>query len=241
MGEDPYLPHVKVGPKMPDTHNAELTLSLAESLASLQPVAGGPLVSLLDAAFRPMAEKRQRKYIETLAAASIEIQGMVPGLTVEQIVESDVFFSTAVAAGQVAMRQHHQEKFDALHNILVHAGLPGAVDDGMQLYFVNLVDVLTPCEMHLLTLFCDFRRFGLDDIHQLDYPKGSAKDFAVERIPCLKDRGYLYDHYLFDLVNHGLLDIGDRVGDGGAERTRINTPRPTDIGMRFFEHISEAK
>ena len=224
-------------PEEPKKTAADIAYTVVKAALSAVPVAGGPSAELLGLIFGPPLEKRREKWLEQLANAVKEVQDKVSELTPEELSKDEAFVTTALHATEIAIRNHQQEKIEALRNAVVNAALPGAPDETMQQIFLNHVDNLTPEHLRILAFFDDPGGWGAK--HKITYPTwtmGSPGVVLEHSIPELAGHRGFYDQIVNDLEQRGLMP------SGGLHTTMTShgmfSPRVTPLGKQFLQFIS---
>ena len=159
-------------------------------------------------------------------------------ITEESLQEDEQFFTTLVHASSVAIRNHEQEKLEALRNAVLNSAMPDAPSDTMQQLFLNLIDTCTTWHIALLKLFQSPEKWARERNHQ--FPRmymGSISTIIEDAYPQLKDQKDLYGLVWKELYRNGLFNTdsvnGAMSGDG------MMAKRTTQIGDDFVKFISK--
>lgn len=183
--------------------------------------------------------KRQDEWISALAQDLVQLRDKVEGFNLEDLSSNESFVTMTLQASQCALRNHQQEKLDALRNAVLNSALPNAPDDDLQLIFLNLVDTLTPWHLRILKLFDNPIRWA--EVNQKPFPKGWSMGGVSQVInhayPELQRYGELTGQIIKDLSSHGLAEIP------GAMMTVAGmlSSRTSILGKQFLEFISTPK
>lgn len=202
----------------------------------LIPVAGGPMLELFGSVFEAPLNKRKT---ETM----IQIGGIINQLIDEGVVtekglqDNEAFVSTVAEACAISLRNHQEEKLEALRNAVRNSALPGCPTDDYRQLFLNFVDVCTVTHIRLLHLFhnpvlwCQNKNLTLPN-----WSMGGISSVAEFALPELKGQGDLYLSIWKDLYQRGLVDT-DSMG-GTMSRSGMLASRTTQIGAQLINFLS---
>lgn len=121
---------------------------------SMIPVIGGAAVELFNKLIPPPLEKRRNAWWQSLHDRISRLEERET-VKLDDLSQREGFVSTLLQASQIAMRNHQEEKLQALRNAVVNSALPGAPDDSKQTMFLSLVDVFTPWHLRVLNFLAD--------------------------------------------------------------------------------------
>lgn len=224
-------------PKRPEPEVGDRAMKAAKVALSVVPL-GGTAAALFEALFRPPLSKRRDKWLDSLADGLRRLQDQVDGFNIDDLPANDTFVTVMTNATQVALRNHQQEKLDALRNAVLNSTLPNAPDDDTQLMFLSLVDRLTPTHVRMLRLFGDPKAHTEErNISYENEGSGSLSKLIEDVFPELKGRGDFYNQVVRDLHASGL---------SGTEQTGVMITaagmlqgRTTAWGRDFIRFISD--
>ncbi len=175
--------------------------------------------------------------MDMIVEGLIELQEKVEGFKMEDLSENEAFVTMVLQATQVAVRNHQEEKLEALRNAVLNSALPNAPDDDIQLIFLNLVDGLTTWHLRVLALFNSPTKWA--EANEKPFPQGWSMGGVSQVIehayPELARQGELVDKVVRDLRTEGLADIplGTMMTRSGIIESRTN-----GFGKRFLAFIS---
>lgn len=132
------------------------------------PDIGGMAAELFSMVIAPPLEKRRNQWLDDIAERLKSLEE-VDGFRVEDLSQNETFITVVMHATQVAIRNHQQEKLEALRNAVLNAAMPEAPEDDRQLMFLNFIDELTPWHLRILHFFNDPKIWGSQ--HNINYPK----------------------------------------------------------------------
>lgn len=188
------------------------------------PGVGGPASELFSLVVTPSLEKRRDEWIESIGKALKALEEKVEGFKIENLKNNEAFVSVLMQASQTAIRNHQQEKMEALRNAVLNATLPNAPEEDLQLMFLTIVDSLTPSHLKLL------KRLDEAKIMDMEVPKSFFFDS--------KARQGLWHQSIKDLRAHGLTYL-ESPWEGTAGRTHVDEGQNvTNFGKKFLAFIT---
>lgn len=135
------------------------------------------------------SEKRLNKFLEALVADIERLQEQMRG---QVNLDNPSFQTTLMNALQIVIKNHQQEKLEALRNMVLNSTLPNAPMDDLQFMFLNLIDEFTTWHLTLLN-YCN----DLDALEQ--FPDKSSL------FPDLEKNTEFYNLVLTELENKKLI------------------------------------
>jgi hypothetical protein len=211
---------------------------------SIIPFTGGVAAEVFTALITPPIQKRQYVWMENVTEVLRRLM-TEKGLTLDSLQADDAFITVVLHATTVALRNHQEEKMQALKYCLFNAANTSDLMADLHLSFIRFVDELLPAHMILLRLIRE--RQGeiaalksydeLYKVHAPGLPEGTSQDIYV--MLCL------------DLESRGLIrisaDIEDFPGIYEAsalllEETRDDLPRVaiSTVGIEFLDFVSSS-
>ncbi|WP_372776996.1 hypothetical protein [Litorivivens sp.] len=210
---------------------------VTKAAVSAVPVLGGALAEAFNALIEPPMARRRTEWMVQVTEAINELydKGIV---TEPDLQENEKFFTTLVHASNSAIRNHEDEKLNALRNAVINSALPGAPSDTMQQLFLNLIDSCTSWHIALLKLFQGPNQWAVEHNHQFpNWSTGGISSVIEHAYPQLQNQKPLYQLVWNELYRNGLFStdgLGTTMsGDGMLAK------RTTPIGDAFVEFISE--
>lgn len=220
---------------------ADALHQVAEAVLSVIPTIGGPAAVLFNAIVIPPLEKRLKQWREDIAAA-IKTLYESGRIEIGALVKNEEFSTMVTQATAVALRNHHQEKREALRNAIVNTALSMEGASDLHLAFVRFVDELSPAHVRLLKAIKD--REGeiaplksYTEIYRL-ISKDALGEFSTD----------LFKMYCLELEARGLIRISPDIDDfpGIYEASALITGqgddlpriRISEIGVNFLAFIS---
>ena len=215
----------------------DIAHAIAKAGISGIPVIAGPAAEIFSLIIVPPLSKRRDKWIEGIAEDLKRLEEKVDGFKIEELSKNDAFITAVTHATQVAIRNHHHEKLEALRNAVLNAALPNASEEDLQLMFLEFVDSLTPWHLRVLKFLDNPKEWGRK--HGITYPDwsmGGANAALEHAFPELRAKRQLYDIFVKDLYSRGLLSTDSLhttvTGEG------MLASRTTDIGKQFIAFVT---
>jgi len=224
----------------PRISKGDIGHAVAKGILSEIPLAGGLASEIFNLVIAPPLTKRRDKWMETIAEGLKDLESKIEGFKVENLANNDSFITTVMHATQSALRNHQEEKLNALRNAVLNAATPNAPEEDLQLMFLSFVDTLTSWHIRILKFFDDPTRWGKEqNIKYRDLEFGAPAHILEDAFPELKGRRDFYDLLVRDLYSMGLMSI--ETLHTTMTKQGIFAPRTTDIGKKFIGFIEFRK
>lgn len=220
----------------PQSTIADKVIGAMKALAGELP--GGSLASEVCGWFvRSPFERRTEEWQRTVGETLCELSNQ-RGVEIEELQKDDQFVDTVLHATQVALRNSHHEKREALRNAILNSALPGAPDESRRQMFLNYVDTFTPWHLRLLHLFNEpvewFKARGKTWPNLYAAGRSAILDAAYPELKAERD---LYDQAWRDLNTRGL--VGTDSLHGMCSEGGLRQGLATATGKQFLAFISE--
>jgi hypothetical protein len=105
--------------KPPKGTKGDAAHAVARAGLSAIPLVGGASVELFQYIVQPPLEKRRLAWMSAVGEKLKELEE--GGLNIDKLQEDDRFLSTVMAASQLALKTHQEEKRAALRNVTANA------------------------------------------------------------------------------------------------------------------------
>jgi hypothetical protein len=217
-----------------------LHAAVRATLAAI-PFAGGGAVEVFNAILTPPIEKRRNQWMENVSRA-IGTLCQHNAAIVERITGDEQFQSVLIQATWVAIRNHQQEKLDALRNVVLNSAEGTNFSVDRQLLFVRYIDELTPSHLQVLREMIATQTTISNAESYQDLLDQLAPRMAEPTTPTF------FKLVCVDLQSRGLIRISREVSDfpGLFEQGMIlleqHTEGPrllvTDLGQDFLSHVT---
>jgi hypothetical protein len=232
----------------PKREKADTIDSVIETAISAIPYLGGPATRLFNLVITPPLERRLNEWRNTVAERILQLKEKVEGFKVEDLGKNPMFITTVMQATQIALRTHQKKKLEALQNAVVNTARGIALQEDLQLLFLNLVDSFTTLHLRILK-FLDDPRLPAEEETAVFLTKSpdetSLGDLLEIALPELKGQSSVCNPIVQDLFNRGLLKIdssglvralGPRWGEMWGQT--LFKSRTTDLGKNFLRYIA---
>lgn len=216
-----------------ETPATDLVVGSTKAAISMIPIAGAPLVEILNMLVTPTLQKRRDTWFEELGEKLKELEEK-KYLTWEDLENNETFIDISIKATELALKTSQIEKLEALKNALLNSAKRDSVDISMQQIFLSYIDTFTVWHIKLLKLFDNPQEYasklqhisagGLDNLINIAYPELTSKDEFVKQI-------------FKDLYSKGLLNTESI--SGMMTVSGILSRRTTTMGQNFIKYISE--
>ncbi len=140
-------------PKPEDDIYNSLKIAIAALASS---VAGEPFTlisTFFTTIFSHPMEKRMKELLVNISTDLAKLKEQVGDFDLDSLPENEIFVSTIARAGQIATRNHQEEKLIALRNAVLNTAAGLSPEESLQQMFMELIDTLTPWHMRLLNFF----------------------------------------------------------------------------------------
>ncbi len=212
-----------------------LHLMLRAGISAI-PALGGPALELFNAVIAPPIERRRNAWMNNLADRLRELE-QENRLKIDDLAGNEEFISAVLQASTSALRNHQEEKIEALRNAVLNSALGQSPEDAKREMFLAFVDQFTVWHLRTLhELSKSARHLGHGIV-----PKTSIDEIAkvaMERVPGLRGQQALAETVVEDLCRKGLI-----FWSGGAYSTFIplGTQQVSELGQEFLRFISEPR
>jgi len=218
-----------------ETSATDLVVGSTKAIISMIPIAGSPLIEILNMIVTPSLQKRRDEWFSKLGEKLIELEDK-DCLTLEDLQHNEIFIDISIKATELALKTSQAEKLEALRNALLNSAKADSIDISIQQIFLSYIDTFTVWHIKLLKLFDNPKEYesklqdlsmgGLNNLIYAAYPELTSKDEFVRQV-------------FKDLYSKGLLNTESL----GATMTLqgILSRRTTTMGQDFIKYISEVE
>jgi hypothetical protein len=224
--------------KLPGKTRSDAAYAVVNAVTAAAPVVGGTLSVLFETVFTPPIVRRQEKWLQTLADTVSELLETVEGLSPQALSDNEAFITVASQATQIALRNHQEEKLEALRNAVRNSGSTTSLSEDRQLMFLRFVDELTTWHLRVFTLLRAPDRWM--DQHNVQYKEWESASVGGMIGDCFEEllgqREYC-SQLVRDLQARGLVQQGDFLHETTNGLGVIGS-RFTELGLEFFEFVS---
>lgn len=226
--------------KKPKKSAGDVVHAIAKAGISAIPIAGAPAAEIFALVVTPTLERRRDEWIDSIGEGLKELAQKVAGFKLEDLAKNEEFITTVTHASQAAVRNHQKEKLEALRNAVLNAALPNALEEDLQLMFLNFIDSFTSWHLAILEFLDKPREWGIK--HGITYPDSpephriSVNQAFIHAFSDPRVKRETYDVFLRDLSSRGLINsekINIMIPDAGDLASWT-----TDMGKQFLTFIS---
>jgi len=122
-------------PPKPTTR--DLLHTSLKAAISTAPFVGAPAAEFFSHFITPPLTKRQERWMIKVYESLIILAEKVESCSPENLSQNEVFITTLMGASQIAIRNHQQEKLEALRNTVLNSAQPDSLDEDIQsIYFL---------------------------------------------------------------------------------------------------------
>jgi hypothetical protein len=201
-------------------------------------------VSVLSLIIGKPLEKRLAKWREKIDKSLMKLEEEKV-IHIESLSENENFITVITQATLIALRNHQQEKLEALQNAVLNSALSNNMSEDNQLMFLNYIDIFTPWHLKILHFFNKRKDGGLNNDKKSDmayWGDDIKEDWQLEKeYPELKGKKEFYNVIINDLSGRGLIDVSmprenfvERAGDPDPD---IYNSYTSDRGRNFLDYI----
>jgi hypothetical protein len=223
--------------KIPEQRTGEILQAVAKAGLSTIPIAGGPLAELLGLVIGPKLNERREKWLESIAERLFKLEEKDKEFKIENLITNEMFTTAFAYAMTIAVRNHQEEKIEALRNAVLNTALLSSTEEeDLHLMFLNFVDVFTPWHIRLLLFFDNPKEYcNRNNINVTSLFMGSPSRVLEQAFPSL--RRDFYDQITKDLYDRGLSFDANSLH---VLTSNLFAPRITIMGIKFLRFISAA-
>lgn len=227
----------KSQPPKPDS--GDVAHTIVKAGLSAIPMVGGPAAELFSALIIPPLAKRRDKWVQSIAEGLEELRAKIEGFDVEALRDNPAFVTAVMHATQAAIRNHQEEKLEALRNAVLNVACANAPHEDLQLMFLNFVDTLTPWHLRILRFFQNPTGYGA--AKGIKYPAwhmGGPSTVLEYTFQELRGQRGFYDQVVSDLFSRGLMNSDTSALHTTMTAAGMFDKRITPMGENFLRFIS---
>lgn len=203
---------------------------------SMIPLVGGAVAELFNTIITPPLLKRRDEWLIKITSSLKNLEEKVEDFKIENLSENPLFITVFMDATQTAIRNHQEEKLEALKNAILNTALNITIEENTQLIFLNLVDVFTPWHLKILQVLNDPLNWNQQNEISINYSSMSTiQTFIETSFPELKEKKEFCNKIIKDLYSEGLISIDSikvMMSTGGILQSRT-----TKLGKDFIRYI----
>jgi hypothetical protein len=217
-----------IDPKIEDT--GDKAHRMVRAGLGLLPYGSGTAVELFSALITPPLEKRKHKWMTdvTEAIQALEKQQLIE---ISNLFEDEEFITLLVQASSIAIKNHKEEKLEALKNAVINSISGQSIDEQLKIVFLNLIDRLSVAHLKIIELLQNPRLWAENNnLTFSDQTITSSYTLIQEAFPEFDKDISLF--FLKDLQTNDLVEIPNF----GEEKEKHTTV----LGDAFYKFIKNA-
>jgi hypothetical protein len=216
------------------THGDTAHTTLKAAIAAI-PYVGGTAAELFSKTLLPPLERLREEWMEAVALELTKLTEQVKELSMDDLVENEMFVSTLMHATRLAVSTHQGRKLQALQNAILNAAMPNSPEDDLQMIFLNLVDILTVWHLKILDFFDDPQ----SSVESQTNWKSISPFKILTRIKYaeLEEKEDLVDHIIRDLNSRGLLTYDLTQLRNADHPSQALMSRTTPMAKQFLDFL----
>ena len=222
---------------VPAQGKGDVAHALVKAVVSSVPVVGGAAAEIFALVIAPPLQKRQERWMNDVAEGLREIKNRTPEFSIEALRDNEPFISAVLNASRAAIRDHQDEKREALRNAVLNVAIGSGLDEDVEAIYIHLIDRYTPWHLRILRLFQNPADLGAArGLRAEKYYAGSRAQLLEEYYPELRGQRQFYDLLVSELRADGMLAVQDLQGmiTGQGMFQKVTT----EWGDRFIAFIS---
>jgi len=211
---------------------------LARIMIGAVPILGGAGVEIFNSIIETPLNARKVQWMNQVGNALNDlIEKEV--LTEQGLQHNETFITTVSQASMLAIRNHQQEKLEALRNAVLNVAIGRAPEEDLRQLFLNFIDVCTVTHIRLLSLMSGPEAWGQK--RGVEFPSGWSMGSITQAIehafPDLRGKEQIYKVIWGDLYQRGLINT-ESLGTT-MSRQGILARRTTDLGSKLIDFLSD--
>ena len=223
---------------VPEIGKADVAIEVVKAAISAAPVIGGPAAELFTLVISPPLEKRKVKWMEEVAEGLNVLEKTVQGFSIENLKDNEQFVSAVLNATQTAIRNHQDEKRNALRNAVLNVAKGSGLTEDTEAIFLSLIDRFTAWHLRILRVFQKPLQLGHEKgLRPDNYVIGGSRAAFLEAYyPDMRGQRQFYDLAVSDLHAQKMIGVQDLqtmvTGNGIFQKIT------TEWGDRFLAFVT---
>lgn len=203
------------------------------------PYGGGLVSEFFEFIWKPPYSRRLIEWIESIAEDIKKLQEKNKSFSFEDLNRNEFFNTTLFHATQVAIRNHHKEKLEALRNAVLNSISPNLPEEDLQLMFLNWVDELTTWHLRILQFFDSPETWlNKSNIKIPDWAEASPIQVFFHVYPQLKDQDTFFNLLIQDLADLKELLLENKLRSSMQKMAYLRVSHTTNLGKQFLRFIT---
>ena len=232
--------------KIPKAAKGDDFYAIGRVATSVAAAVGGSLVGLpgmgsiagelYSKILKPPLAKRTEQFLISLNEGIENLEREFENFNFQDLSKRPYFISGFMQAFQIALRNHQEEKLNALRNAIINIDKPSFPEDDVFLMFINWIDTFTPWHLRILKY--------LDDIQFDDKVEEDSAMHVVDRVinnfAELRNERAFTNQIIRELDDRGLIlkDIDPQTPlEGVGDTYKVQKGYTTHMGTQFLKFI----
>jgi len=221
----------------PKTDIKDRIYKILRAATTAVPIIGGPATELSALFFQAPFEKRTKEW-QAQVAEILHYLLEEKKIPIEELQNNETFIAITAQASQIALRNHREEKTEALRNAVLNSAITETVDDSLYTLFLHYIDIFTVWHIKILKVFQQ-PQIKNDLNSRYSSLRGSLDDVLFEALPELQGKRDRYNLIWKDLYARGLVTTDSL--DTMMNPDGVDAKRTTDIGDEFLQFITDPR
>ncbi|QXE20017.1 hypothetical protein [Clostridium sp. 001] len=212
--------------------------TIVKSGISSVPLVGSALGEFFSTIVSQPISKRRDDWLIKIKNELDNLSEKVNGFDINNLCNNEMFVTALMNASQIAIRNHHEIKLEALKNAVLNSAMNIDIDDSVQLMYINYIDELTPWHLKILEFFKNPTEwFEKHNKNIPDVYTGSPSDILEDAYEELGGRQEFYNLVARELYQKGLFTI-ERLSGTMMTSSGVFASRTTEFGKNLIRYIT---
>lgn len=215
----------------------DLIHATARIALSMIPYAGSAAAEIFNMVIAPPLERRRDQWMVRIYEGLQELKQMDPAFDIAELANNDQFITVVMQATQLAIKNHEQEKLQALHNAVLNAAVKISIDEAKQLMFLNYINDFTIWDIKLLMYLQDPKRRFQEAGKPLPPIEMGSPIIPMEAFyPEIKGQKDFIKLLISEMYRKGLLNTENL--SSMVSKDSLYSSKTTALGKEFVIYIS---
>lgn len=214
--------------------------SLAKTSLSFIPVVGGAISEVFNLIISEPLSKRRDEWLIKIYNELKQLEEKVESFNIENLKDDDLFISILLKASQMVLKNHQEEKKEALCNAVINTAKTIAIEENEQMIFLNYINELTVWHIKILQYLNNpSKMFSEQGLSKENYYMGAPITPLLDYFTELSNREDFVKIIVKDLYNKNLITV-DGLYTMMAEEGMFAS-RTSEFGKKFINYITADK
>src|ERR1700722_8641479 len=139
--------------KVPKPTGRDAAVAIVRAGIGSIPVVGAAATELFSWFFRPAVERRREEWMGSVGETLEQLKSR--GVDLEALQSDEAFVDVVAQATHIAMRNHQEEKREALRNAIANSALQQTPDESKRQMFLQYIDMFTVWHLKVVGLIAN--------------------------------------------------------------------------------------